>query len=282
MADQDTRTQVVLLGTGTPNAEPDRAGSSLAVIVNDRPYLVDMGPGIVRRANAAYQTGIQALAMPNLTTAFLTHLHTDHTLGYADLIFTPWVLERHAPLTVYGPRGLKAMTRHLMAAYQADVQERLGGLEPANPGGFQVIVREVTPGLVHRDENVTVRAFAVSHGSWPAYGYRFESADRTVVVSGDTAPTEELAAHYAGCDVLIHEVYSTAGFAGRPPAWQRYHASVHTSTAELAAIAQAVQPGLLVLVHQLTWGVDEAALIAEIRAAGYHGDVISGRDLDVI
>ncbi len=274
--------KIVLLGTGTPNAEPDRAGSSLAIIVNNQPYLVDMGPGIVRRANAAYQAGIEALAMPNLTTAFLTHLHTDHTLGYADLIFTPWVLERHAPLTVYGPRGLKAMTRHLLAAYQADVRERIAGLEPANPGGFQVMVREVTPGLVHRDENVTVRAFAVRHGSWPAYGYRFESADRTVVVSGDTAPTEELVDHYAGCDVLIHEVYSTAGFAGRPLTWQRYHASVHTSSAELAAIAQVVQPGLLVLVHQLTWGVGGEALIAEIRAAGYHGAVLSGCDLDVI
>lgn len=272
----------MLLGTGTPNAEPDRAGSSLAIIVDDRPYLVDMGPGIVRRANAAYQAGIEALAMPNLTMAFLTHLHTDHTLGYADLIFTPWVLERHAPLTVYGPRGLKAMTRHLLTAYQDDIRERIEGLEPANPGGFQVMAREVTPGLVHQDEKVTVRAFAVSHGSWPAYGYRFESADRTVVVSGDTAPTDELADHYAGCDVLIHEVYSTAGFATRPPAWQRYHASVHTSTAELAAIAQTVQPELLVLVHQLTWGVSEDALIAEIRAAGYRGDVISGRDLDVI
>lgn len=282
MADQRGRMQVVLLGTGTPNAEPDRAGSSLAIIVDGRPYLVDMGPGIVRRANAAYQAGIEALAMPNLTMAFLTHLHTDHTLGYADLIFTPWVLERHAPLTVYGPQGTQAMTDHLLAAYQADVRERTEGLEPANPSGYQVRVHEIEPGLVYEDERVCVVVFQANHGSWPAYGYRFESADRTVVVSGDTAPTDALVERYAGCDVLIHEVYSTAGLAARPPAWQRYHASVHTSTAELAAMAQAVQPGLLVLVHQLTWGVGEDALIAEIRAAGYRGDVVSGRDLDVI
>ncbi len=106
------RTQVVLLGTGNPSADPDRSGPSVAVVVNNTPYIVDCGPGIVRRASAAFRKGVAGLAVPKLKTAFVTHLHSDHTLGYPDLIFTPWVLGRKEPFEVFGPAGLKAMTDH--------------------------------------------------------------------------------------------------------------------------------------------------------------------------
>ncbi len=273
-------TQVVLLGTGTPNAEPDRHGSALAIIVDDHPYLVDFGPGVVRRIQAAQEQGIPSLDPTCLQHAFLTHLHSDHTLGYADLIFTSWTLGREEPLIVYGPPGLQAMTDHLLAAYAADIAERLHGLEPANSTGFQVIVHEIEPGVCYEDARVTVEAFAVSHGSWPAYGYRFSSADRVIVISGDTCPVESIVPLATGCDMLIHEVYSVTGFADRSPDWQAYHRNVHTSTHELAALANRVQPGLLVLVHQLLWGVTPAELVAEITDQ-YAGEVVYGRDLDV-
>ena len=97
-------TRVVLLGTGTPNADPDRFGPSVAIVVGDASYLVDFGVGVVRRAAAAERAGIRALAASRLTRAFATHLHSDHTLGLADLILSPWVLERETPLDLYGPR----------------------------------------------------------------------------------------------------------------------------------------------------------------------------------
>ena len=97
-----TETKLVLLGTGTPNAEPGASGSASAVVVNDRAYLVDFGPGVVRQCSKAYRKGITALHPKNLKIAFCTHLHTDHTAGYPDLIFTPWVLERQEPLKVFG------------------------------------------------------------------------------------------------------------------------------------------------------------------------------------
>ena len=118
------RTRVVMLGTGTPNADPDRYGPSVAVVVDDTSYLIDFGVGVVRRAAAAERSGVKALAATNLTRAFATHLHSDHTLGLADLILTPWILERPGPLTLYGPRGLRAMTRHLVAAYADDIRIR--------------------------------------------------------------------------------------------------------------------------------------------------------------
>ncbi len=103
-------TRVVVLGTGNPSADPERWGPAVAVVVNDRAYLVDCGPGVVRRAAAAEKNGIAALKAKELKIVFITHLHSDHTLGYPDLIFSPWVLGRTEPLEAYGPHGLKKMT----------------------------------------------------------------------------------------------------------------------------------------------------------------------------
>ncbi len=275
------RTQVVLLGTGTPNADPDRSGPAVAVVVNDLPYLVDFGPGVVRRAEAARRKGVAGLAVTNLRRAFVTHLHSDHTAGYPDLIFTPWVLGRAEPLEVYGPPGLKEMTDHLVMAYKLDIMTRLDGSEPANQTGFQVNTHEIEPGEIYKDANVAVTAFPVRHGSWShAFGYRFKTPDRTVVISGDTTATATVIDACQGCDLLIHEVYSQAGFAKREPVWQKYHAEFHTSSRDLAELATKAKPGLLVLYHQLIWSSTEGELLAEIRK-GYKGKVVSGRDLDV-
>jgi len=274
-------TRIVLLGTGTPNADPERSGPSIAIVVNDTPYLVDFGPGVVRRAAAAFRNGIKGLEAKMLNRAFLTHLHSDHTAGYPDLILTPWTLERTDPLEVFGPKGLKAMTKHLLEAYRQDVDIRLNGGEPSNKTGYKVIAHEIKPGVVYKDANVTVKAFRVDHGSWPeAYGFRFETGDRTIVVSGDCRPGASVIENCNGCDVLIHEVYAQAGFAKRAPAWQKYHSRYHTSSGELAQIATKARPGLLVLYHQLFWGTSEEDLLTEVRA-GYSGKVVSGHDLDV-
>jgi len=267
-------TKLILLGTGTPNAEPSRSGPAAAVVAGGQPYVVDFGPGVVRRAAGA------GLDPKRLTRAFLTHLHSDHTAGYPDLILTPWVLEREEPLEVYGPPGTEAMTERVLAAYEADITERLKGLQPANGTGWRVEARDVAAGFVYRDDDVEVEAFAVDHGSWDAYGYKFRTADRTIVISSDTAPTEIMVEKSRGCDILLHEAYSTAGFANIPPEWQAYHAAVHTSSRQLAEIATRAEPKLLVIYHQLLWGVSYEDLVAEIKE-GYAGEVVSGRDLDV-
>jgi ribonuclease BN (tRNA processing enzyme) len=274
-------TQLVLLGTGTPNTDPDRFGPATAIVVNDSAYLVDFGAGVVRRAAAAQRNGVEALRTSNLHYAFLTHLHSDHSVGYADLVLTPWVLEREVPLQVFGPKGLHDMTNHILAAYQQDIDIRLNGLEPANTEGYKVEVTEIEAGLIYQDANVKVTAFAVKHGNWEnAFGYRFETADKTIVISGDTAPSESIVEMCNGCDILVHEVYSNKGYATRPPVWQAYHADFHTSAKQLAELANRAKPGLLVLHHQLYWGVTDDELLAEVRE-DYKGEVVSGADLDV-
>jgi ribonuclease BN (tRNA processing enzyme) len=270
------RTQVVMLGTGTPNADPERSGPAVAVVRDGKAYLVDAGPGVVRRAALAARTAVPALAPPNMRIVFLTHLHSDHTAGLPDLWLTPWVLERAVPFVVYGPPGTKAMMEHLQAAYQADIRNRLDGLEPANDSGWRVIVHEVAPGRIFSDGNVTVTAIAVPHGDWErSFAYRFDSDDRAIVISGDVRPSEALMDACNGCDVLVHEVYSADRFVTRPPEWQRYHARAHTSTTELAA------PKLLVMYHQLYWGTDDEGLMAELRRAGYARPAVSARDLGI-
>jgi len=272
--------QVVLLGTGTPNADPARSGPAVAVVVNGTPYLVDAGPGVARRAAAAHQAGVAGLAVDRLNRLFLTHLHSDHTAGLPDLLLTPWVMGRRDPLEVHGPAGTEAMTQHILAAYREDVRQRLEGPEPANTTGWRVQAVEIGPGVVYRDQHVTVEAFGVDHGSWPAFGYTFHTPDRTIVISGDTAAPQDNLHAYRGCDVLIHEVQSSLGLERRSPAWRRYHARFHTSARELAEVASQAKPGLLILYHQLFHGVTEERLLAEV-GDGYDGPVVSGRDLDV-
>ena len=279
--DYSIGTHLVLLGTGTPNADPDRSGPAVAVIVNGAAYIVDAGPGVVRRAAAAARLGVAALEVQRLDRLFITHLHSDHTAGLADLILTPWVLERERPLEVFGPPGISSMTDHLLAAYEEDIRIRLEGLQPANTQGYKVTVREIGPGVVFEDAHVRITAFPVEHGSWrQAYGYRFETGDRTIVISGDARPSETIVEYCNGCDVLVHEVYSAAAFRGLPPEWQRYHAGAHTSSIELARLAVRAQPGLLVLYHQLLWGATPQHLLDEVRTI-YRGRVVYGNDLDI-
>lgn len=292
--DVTSRTHLVLLGTGTPNACPDASGPAAAVTVDDRSYLIDFGPGVVRQAAKAYRNGVEALAVKHLNCAFLTHLHSDHTAGYPDLIFTPWVLERDVPLKVFGPKGLADMTDHILKAYQADIDFRIHGFEKANENGYQVEVTEISPGVVYQDELVTVEAFSVSHGTLESYGYRFTTPDKIIVISGDTCPVPAMAEMAKDCDILLHEVFYAGGLASREPKWQKYHQSVHTSSTALGEIAAKARPKLLVTYHRIyhmeiqTNAMDVAAemaarsqkILEEIRTV-YDGPVVNGQDLDV-
>jgi ribonuclease BN (tRNA processing enzyme) len=283
-------TKVVLLGTGNPAADPDRSGPATAIVVNDTPYLVDIGPGVVRRAKAAVlERGITALEPTNLRVAFVTHLHSDHTVGYPDLIFSPWTLGRRVPIDVYGPPGIVAMTSHLMQAYRVDIETRTNadGNQHDFPEGHRVNAHEIKAGVVYKDANVTVTAFATKH-AMESYGYRFDTADRSIVISGDTSPTQATIDACHGCDVLIHEVNTLEALSKRNPRFQAFAAKYHTSTEQLAELAAKAKPRLLVLYHHsiaLRPGVavntsTPDQLFREVSSR-YGGQFVVGRDLDV-
>ena len=274
-------TRLVLLGTGNPNPNPDRCGPSSAVVVDDQAYIIDAGPGLVRRAAAAYQRGIEGLRADRLDRLFLTHLHSDHTIGLPDIILTPWVMERKGPLRIWGPPGTKKMCTHIMKAYSEDIEIRQNGLEKANNSGIEIRPIEIKEGAVHEDDLVKVDAFRVKHGTWEhSFGFRFETPDRTIVISGDCSPTPELVDNYRGADILLHEVYSCDGFSRRSDQWKAYHSGSHTSAVQLAEMLLKVRPEKVVLHHHLLWGTSPEDLLREIREV-YDGDVVFGNDLDI-
>lgn len=283
-------TRVVLLGTGNPAADPDRSGPATAVVVNDTAYLVDFGPGVIRRAKAAViDRGITALEPTSLRVAFATHLHSDHTVGYADLIFSPWTLGRRVPIDVYGPPGIKAMTSHLLEAYRVDIETRTNpsGNQHDFPDGYKVNAHEIRAGVVYKDTHVTVTAFPTKH-AMESYGYRFDTADRSIVISGDTNPTQATIDACRGCDVLIHEVNTLESLSRRDATFQAFAAKYHTSTEQLAELAAKAKPKLLVLYHHsiaVRPGVTPTsstpdALFREMSTR-YSGQFVIGRDLDV-
>jgi len=282
-------TRVVMLGTGTPRPDPNRSGPATAIVVNDTPYLIDFGAGVIRRATAAYEKGVTALGFGgvNIKTVFLTHMHSDHTIGYPDLIFTSWVMGRKEPLQVFGPKGIKAMTEHVLKAWEVDIDVRTNGFSQKNPTGRKVSAHEIAPGAVHKDSNVTVTAFPAQHEDVvDSFSFRFDTPDRVIVISGDTTPTRALIDHSRDCDVLVHEAYSMESYHRVSPHWQDYRRRAHTSSIQLAEIANEVKPGLLVIYHRSNAGAASASadsedvLLDEIRQS-YKGRVVAGHDLDI-
>ena len=271
--------KLVLLGTGTPNAEPKRSGPAAAVVWGDATLLVDCGPGVVRRARAAAEEHPE-LAPERLSTLLLTHLHSDHTVGLPDLALTPWTLERHDPLRIWGPAGTAEMAAHVQAAWKEDVGERLEGEEPANDSGWKMHAMDVESGFTLEMGGIRATAFGVSHGTMKALGWRITGPGGTVVFSGDTAPFPGIEELYSGADILVHEVYCKEGLSRRDPRWRRYHERVHTSAPQLGRIATAAEPGLLVLTHVLTHGADERQIMDELAAGGWMGKTVLARDLD--
>ncbi len=270
-------TTIVLLGTGGPRPLPDASGPATAVLVGSRVFLFDAGTGVERRLNAA------GLPINGVTALFITHLHSDHTLGLPDLILTSWVMGRRAPLVAYGPRGLRAMTDHILAAWSEDIAIRTTGLEHETPGGYRVAVHEIRGGVVYDSGGVKVTAIPVAHGSWKeAFGYRIDTPDRSIVISGDTRPVAALAHAARGVDVLIHEAYPVSALVAenRPGGqdWPRYLQTFHTSAVELGQIAATARPGLLILYH-IVQGRTDAETVADVRRGGYTGRLAIGKDL---
>ena len=277
--DSAGRTTVILLGTGMPRPDPTRAGPATAIQVGDRVFLVDAGAGVMRRLAAA------KLPIDAVTALFVTHLHSDHTLGYPDLILTSWVMGRRTPLQAYGPHGLQRMTSLILDAWSEDIDIRIHGLEHESPSGYAVDVHEIDPGVVYDSAGVQVTAIAVKHGNWQeALAYRFDTPDRSITISGDTRPSEALARAAMGTDVLIHEVYPASRVApeDRPGGdlWPQYLRAYHTSDVELGALAARIQPKLLILYHIVRMGGTDDEILAGVRRGGFAGTAVIGNDLD--
>lgn len=275
-------TRVIMLGTGTPVPNAERAGSGVAVIHNDEAYLFDLGHGTVQRAIQAWKTmDVPALNPVKIENVFFTHLHSDHTLDYPELAATYW-WRRDNQLHAYGPTGLRNVTNGYYAMQKMDISLRLNGNTPVRDANmYKVAVTEISKdGVVFSDNGVTVEAFTVSHGDIePAYGYKVTTPDKTIVISGDTTYNDNLIKKAKNADILIHEVISHEGWSALDKNWQNYHQLSHTLTTDLAKIANKTKPDLLVLTHVLHYGAPIETAYDEVSAL-YKGKVVLANDLD--
>lgn len=275
-------TQILVLGTGTPIPDAYRAGSSIAVIHKGQAYLFDVGAGAIRQATIArYKYDIPSLYPSQICCLFLTHLHSDHTMDFSELAHTLW-WRRSAGLQAWGPQGIDRIAAGLDQIISVDADFRINGIQPvANPDGFRVAHQTIEPGVLLRKEDLSIEAFAVNHGDIdPAYGFKIVTDDLSLVISGDTAYSELIAEKASGVDFLFHEVISREGLEQNSPGFQRYHNSVHTTSDELARLANQAQPKTLVLYHGLFYGTDESTVLNEIKAE-YDGEVVLANDLDI-
>lgn len=275
-------THFFVLGSGTPNPNPERMGSAYLVLANDTPYLFDFGSGVVRRVAALsseWGGNFSKLNVTQLEYAFLSHIHSDHTLGLADLIITPWIMGRDKPLKIFGPEAAKDMADHIIKAYQPDIDYRIYGTQPQNDKGYKAIFTSIEEGVIYEDKNIMVTAFLNDHGDLAeSYGFLIQTGDKTILISGDTGPSANLLRFGNEVDILVHEVYSQAGFEKKEPDWKIYHKAHHTSPSELAKIAKKLNPKTLVLSHVLFWGSSESEILEEIMK-DYDGKVILADDL---
>ena len=142
-------------------------------------------------------------------------------------------------------------------------------------------VTEIEAGIVFEKDDLVIEAFTVPHGEVkPAFGYKITTDDKSIVISGDTALSDELLEKARGVDLLFHEVISDSGLSRNTEFWQAYHRSYHTLASELGELASEARPGTLVLYHGLYYGVPESTIVDEVRA-NYDGDVVLANDLDV-
>jgi ribonuclease Z len=241
---------VTLLGTGSPTPTPDRFGPSVLVQAGGQVLLFDAGRGVSIRLR---QLRVQ---LARIDALFLTHYHSDHTSGIPDLWLTRWIQFSEAarattPFNVIGPRGAKELMFHLEKAYAADIRIRTQDEPPKDPQGIATTVQEFDrDGLVYEKMDVRVTAFEVDHGpaAKPAYGYRIEYNDRSVVLSGDTTYSDNVVKYASGCDLLVHEVACA-----RPELMDDVHfhriMSHHTIPSMAGKVFVQAQPKLAVYTH---------------------------------
>ena len=281
-----SETKLIILGSGTPNPDPERYGSGYAIIVNESAYIVDFGPGIVRRISAmspSWGGKFPSMELENINIAFLTHIHSDHSGALADLILTPWIMGRSEPLNLYGPKGLKAMSENIIEAYIDDINYRLYGSQPANKLGYTTNVNEIIEdGIIYKDNNVEVIAFKNNHGDFKnSFGFLFITEDKRILLSGDTAVSNNLIKYGENLDILVHEVFSSETFVNKTKDWQTYHKAHHTSSIDVGKIAKKLKPKKLVLSHILFWGASDESLINDVRE-NFNGETIIAQDLMII
>jgi ribonuclease BN (tRNA processing enzyme) len=280
---QEAKTRLILLGTGGgPRPRKARSSSAQVIVANGAAYVVDCGDGVAR------QLVLAGVPLATLRHVFITHHHSDHDADYGNLIWLAWTAGLRTRVDTWGPPPLEKMTRLFFEMNAYDIETRIAdeGRVPLVP---LVQVHELREGgLVMQDENVKVTAALVDHPPVvPSFGYRFDARERSIVLSGDTRPSDNLVRLAQGADVLVHEaLYAPAidrlvAGAANATTLKKSILSHHTTAEDAGRVAQAAGVKTLVLSH-LVPAEDPAvteAMWVDAARTHFRGRVILGQDL---
>ena len=291
-------TKVLMLGTGNPLPYPHRSGTSIAVIVNEIPYIFDAGDGAFHAMGKEMpyfgQSRVKGFSLKNSAAnkLFITHLHSDHTFGIPAFLLGGWTLGDTVPKNVFGPPGTKELVDAILKAYRRDIDYRVYSPTQKNDTGWRAQAHEISQeGLAYEDDNVKVYAYKACHGLWPfPISYRIETPDRVIAISGDTtADCDGIRRAGQGADILLIEGITHEGPAKGRDAWPQnkvipvpqQKGIMHSSTKEIVALAQELKPGILVTYHEQNYTTNPNQMEEEIRAFGWDGEYASSRDGDI-
>jgi ribonuclease Z len=271
--------KVTLLGTGCPPPVMNRFGPSTLVEAGDQKFVFDAGRGVLQRLT---QVGVR---WQDVQGVFLTHLHSDHVVGFPDLWLTGWLIApgRSVPLPVWGPTGTSGMMAHLEQAYAYDIQVRTEN-DGVAPDGARLQPHDIGEGIAYDQGGVTITAFEVDHAPVkPALGYRIDYAGRSVVLSGDTRVSENLIRMAQGVDLLVHEVFvpETLLRTGMPPERAKRIVDYHLTPEQAGDVFTRAKPKLAVYSHICMPAALEQDLLIPTRRT-YSGPLELGEDLMVI
>ena len=277
-------TKVVLLGTaGGPAPKRSRSAPANALLVDDALYIVDCGNGVARQAALA------GLDLRALRGVFITHHHSDHNVDAGALLQLAWTAGLDRTVAIAGPPPLGAMMTAFRSFADVDVRTRI--VDEGRPDFDRMLdVREIAEGgTIYRDAGVTVRAAVVTHPPLvPSFALRFDTPDRSIVFSGDTAPCDALVELARGSDVLVHEVMHAEAIAeilqrlSNAGRLREHLLASHTRHDEVGAVAARAGVPTLVLNHF----VPSDGVADEVWRAGaardFPGEIIVGSDLMVL
>ncbi|GMG85751.1 MBL fold metallo-hydrolase [Biformimicrobium ophioploci] len=286
--------RLLFCGTGSPNRTPARGQPCTALVANGKLFLFDAGEGAIGKLSE------YGAPVGQLGGIFLTHLHSDHISGVAEVLHNTWLYGRRNPTIIRGPHGTEALIKGFESAYDEDLTERNRVLAAENlkretvfAGAADIHVEGSSSVIVHEENGLTIRAFRVDHPDWHhAFGYRIEHKGKVVVISGDTKASDGIRQYAQGADILIHEALNSEillhvgeqlELRGAPITRKRMAviAEAHTSTLELAEIAQQTAAKNLVLTHLIpalppTWIAEQ--FFTSGMGDIYKGNIIVARD----
>ena len=269
--------KVTILGSGTPRVNIDRFSQSILIEHKNDKFLFDAGRGALLRLN-------QSRILPNeIENIFFTHLHSDHILGFSDILMTGWVYHRQKPLNIFGPPGTINFVDSTIKSFEEDIKVRSLPPESLNVENLKSNIEIIYDGYTYKKNGLTIETFAVKHEPFTyAFGFKIFNSKYCMVISGDTTYSEQVIEKAENCDLLIHEIAHASEHTLEKYPKAKGVISYHSDASQVSKIINTVKPRLTILNHVLSLdGSSDEQILNEIKKNTNH-KVLIAKDLMTI